>query len=164
MSTMAATRLRKTFHYPDSSDDEDTIEAGMDLEGTFHPLYILESPPTVSPPPSPTLHNTTNLSLQTAKPSSPTCKATTRPRRACTHTSSSYYRPASPFSLSRGSCAHPRWCRVSSRSPVWPPARMRYTTSPSHPSILLATGRRETAGERGVRGQTSRQREGRSPG
>lgn len=27
---MAATRLRKTFHYPDSSDDEDTVEAGMD--------------------------------------------------------------------------------------------------------------------------------------
>ena len=31
---MAATRLRKTFHYPDSSDDEDTVEAGMDLQGT----------------------------------------------------------------------------------------------------------------------------------
>lgn len=32
--TMAATRLRKTFHYPDSSDDEDTIEAGLDAQGT----------------------------------------------------------------------------------------------------------------------------------
>lgn len=31
---MAATRLRKTFHYPDSSDDEDTVEAGMDAQGT----------------------------------------------------------------------------------------------------------------------------------
>ena len=40
---MAATRLRKTFHYPDSSDDEDTVEAGMDLEGTSHPSLPLQS-------------------------------------------------------------------------------------------------------------------------
>ena len=45
MSTMAATRLRKTFHYPDSSDDEDTVEAGMDLEGTSHPSLPLQSSP-----------------------------------------------------------------------------------------------------------------------
>lgn len=36
---MAATRLRKTFHYPDSSDDEDTVEAGMDAQGI--PLLLL---------------------------------------------------------------------------------------------------------------------------
>jgi hypothetical protein len=40
---MAATRLRKTFHYPDSSDDEDTVEAGMDLEGISHTTLPLQN-------------------------------------------------------------------------------------------------------------------------
>ena len=31
---MAATRIRKTFHYPDS-DDEETVEAGLDAQGTY---------------------------------------------------------------------------------------------------------------------------------
>jgi hypothetical protein len=49
MSTMAATRLRKTFHYPDSSDDEDTVEAGMDLQGTSHTSFSLSIPLSPSP-------------------------------------------------------------------------------------------------------------------
>jgi hypothetical protein len=32
---MAATRLRKTFHYPTESDDEDAVEQGMDEQGKY---------------------------------------------------------------------------------------------------------------------------------
>ncbi|KZM25057.1 uncharacterized protein EKO05_0007569 [Ascochyta rabiei] len=45
---MAATRLRKTFHYPDSSDDEDTVEAGMDAQDQAHLLSSLRSHDTTS--------------------------------------------------------------------------------------------------------------------
>ncbi|KAG9199860.1 hypothetical protein G6514_007858 [Epicoccum nigrum] len=45
---MAATRLRKTFHYPDSSDDEDTVEAGMDLQDRETLLTNLQSHDTTS--------------------------------------------------------------------------------------------------------------------
>jgi len=41
--TVAAQRLRKTFKYPSESDDEDTVEAGMDEQGT------LPSPPCLIP-------------------------------------------------------------------------------------------------------------------
>jgi hypothetical protein len=37
---MAAARLRRTFHYPTESDDEDAVEAGMDEQGTQHSLHI----------------------------------------------------------------------------------------------------------------------------
>jgi hypothetical protein len=42
---VAAQRLRKTFKYPSESDDEDTVEAGMDEQGTLYSL----------PPPIPAL-------------------------------------------------------------------------------------------------------------
>ncbi|KAF9693720.1 hypothetical protein EKO04_008144 [Ascochyta lentis] len=45
---MAATRLRKTFHYPDSSDDEDTVEAGLDAQDQAHLLNSLQSHDTTS--------------------------------------------------------------------------------------------------------------------
>jgi hypothetical protein len=35
--TVAAQRLRKTFKYPSESDDEDTVEAGMDEQGNTPP-------------------------------------------------------------------------------------------------------------------------------
>ena len=44
--TAAAQRLRKTFKYPSESDDEDTIEAGMDEQGSILP------PPATHPVPS----------------------------------------------------------------------------------------------------------------
>ena len=31
---MAATRLRRTFHYPSDTDDDDAVEEGMDEQGT----------------------------------------------------------------------------------------------------------------------------------
>ncbi|KAJ8112969.1 hypothetical protein OPT61_g4791 [Boeremia exigua] len=45
---MAATRLRKTFHYPDSSDDEDTVEAGMDAQDQETLLTTLQTHDTTS--------------------------------------------------------------------------------------------------------------------
>lgn len=45
---MAATRLRKTFHYPDSSDDEDTVEAGMDAQDQATLLTTLQTRDTSS--------------------------------------------------------------------------------------------------------------------
>jgi hypothetical protein len=38
---MAATRLRKTFHYPSESDDEDAVEQGMDEQGTHLPQTLI---------------------------------------------------------------------------------------------------------------------------
>jgi hypothetical protein len=35
---MAATRLRRTFHYPSDTDDDDTVEQGMDAQGKVLPL------------------------------------------------------------------------------------------------------------------------------
>lgn len=86
----------------------------------WHGLRRYFSPLSASPKLSPpfTFHDTTNLPLQTAKPSSPTCKATTQPQRACTHISSSYYQPASPSLRFRGSCVHRRCYRVYSHSPA----------------------------------------------
>ncbi|KAF1926029.1 uncharacterized protein M421DRAFT_94172 [Didymella exigua CBS 183.55] len=40
---MATTRLRKTFNYPDSSDDEDTVEAGLDAEDQAEILSSLHA-------------------------------------------------------------------------------------------------------------------------
>ncbi|CAN9257590.1 unnamed protein product [Alternaria alternata] len=48
--TAAAQRLRKTFKYPSESDDEDTIEAGMDEQATAYTLYFLPLPPTQMEP------------------------------------------------------------------------------------------------------------------
>ncbi|KAF2998162.1 hypothetical protein E8E13_002886 [Curvularia kusanoi] len=45
---MAATRLRKTFHYPDSSDDEDTVEAGMDAQDRETLITTLQTHDTTS--------------------------------------------------------------------------------------------------------------------
>jgi hypothetical protein len=42
---MAATRLRRTFHYPSESDDEDAVEQGMDEQGTFSSFHHLPHPP-----------------------------------------------------------------------------------------------------------------------
>jgi len=40
--TVAAQRLRKTFKYPSESDDEDTVEAGMDEQGILpSPLCLI---------------------------------------------------------------------------------------------------------------------------
>lgn len=38
--TVAAQRLRKTFKYPSESDDENTVEAGMDEQGMPLPLLL----------------------------------------------------------------------------------------------------------------------------
>lgn len=40
---MASTRLRRTFHYPSESDDEETLEQGMDEQGTFLPSQPLSN-------------------------------------------------------------------------------------------------------------------------
>ncbi|KAF2625400.1 hypothetical protein BU25DRAFT_412837 [Macroventuria anomochaeta] len=45
---MATTRLRKTFHYPDSSDDEDTVEAGLDAQDQETLLSTLQTRDTSS--------------------------------------------------------------------------------------------------------------------
>ncbi|KAK7191074.1 uncharacterized protein CC84DRAFT_1117904 [Paraphaeosphaeria sporulosa] len=39
----AATRLRRTFHYPSESDDEDAVEAGMDEQDQAHLLTTLST-------------------------------------------------------------------------------------------------------------------------
>jgi hypothetical protein len=44
---MAATRLRRTFHYPTESDDEDAVEQGMDEQGTHIPSYTLSHFPSL---------------------------------------------------------------------------------------------------------------------
>ncbi|KAH6639626.1 hypothetical protein C7974DRAFT_135583 [Boeremia exigua] len=45
---MAATRIRKTFQYPDSSEDEDTVEAGMDAQDQETLLTTLQTHDTSS--------------------------------------------------------------------------------------------------------------------
>ncbi|KAF3034007.1 hypothetical protein E8E11_002812 [Didymella keratinophila] len=45
---MATTRIRKTFHYPDSSDDEDTVEAGLDAQDQAALLTTLQTRDTTS--------------------------------------------------------------------------------------------------------------------
>ncbi|KAJ4406018.1 hypothetical protein N0V91_004902 [Didymella pomorum] len=45
---MATTRIRKTFHYPDSSDDEDTVEAGLDAQDQAALLDTLQTRDTTS--------------------------------------------------------------------------------------------------------------------
>jgi hypothetical protein len=42
--TVAAQRLRKTFKYPSESDDEDTVEAGMDEQGNNFSLAFYPTP------------------------------------------------------------------------------------------------------------------------
>jgi hypothetical protein len=43
--TVAAQRLRKTFKYPSESDDEDTVEAGMDEQGNTPPRPLTQPVP-----------------------------------------------------------------------------------------------------------------------
>jgi hypothetical protein len=42
---MATTRLRKTFHYPSDTDDDETLEDGMDAQGAYPPFLPLATPP-----------------------------------------------------------------------------------------------------------------------
>jgi hypothetical protein len=122
---MATTRIRKTFHYPDSSDDEDTVEAGLDAQGTFP----LAQPPSIKTLSglfaSPHSANT----AQTAPPSSPPYTRATQPQPVSTRTSSSSSPPRSSSSRCRNSSRYQASSRVCSHWQVWPRARIHCITS-----------------------------------
>lgn len=92
---MAATRLRRTFHYPSESDDEDAVEEGMDERGTYksssqilHIFIISQGRPQYSTSVTQAFPVSTTTSLPphrlltftTSSPPSPTYQLTFHPR------------------------------------------------------------------------------------